>query len=144
MPDAADEPFRVIDTGASGLGWIASRRLCAGDTVLRERPIAILRARSLHEAFASDAVIQELAAKAQQQQQQQAYASSSSYSDEAWWPRATTASRSHQPQCAGKRQSEGQLTAILDLIGNRKIEFKYEKKQTQTSIASQALGSEAI
>ena len=88
-PDAADgdAPFEIVRIPGRGYGTRARRALRAGTVILREAPIAVLKAASLHEWLQRD---QQLRALAQAAQQEDTW--SSPFSDAQYWPSARPAS----------------------------------------------------
>ena len=87
---AAAGSFIVVEVPeCGGLGWQAQRNLRVGTVLLRERPIAILRASSLHEALATDAALDQLSQMARAEQEQSA---TDRWADSCWRLRPKLAS----------------------------------------------------
>lgn len=80
--------FAIVDEGPGlGYGLRARRRLASGAVVLRDPPIAVLRATALHEALESDRKIRDLAAAGSSKEN-----SSSPWTDSNYWPAPERAS----------------------------------------------------
>ena len=101
--------FEVVDEGRLGYGLRARRHLARGTVALRDPPIAVLRATSLHEAFQSDHQIRRLASDASKES-----SSASPWSDSKFWP-------------APERASTGIILRFAELEFNKLTAAKQEQ-----------------